>query len=126
MTDYLAYGSVHDYINDRELSWGQMLWVALGMARGLSYLHTELPRTASKYPKPSIAHRDFKSRNVLLKSDLTPCISDLGLATILETGRGFGDAHLQVTSLFSFQIVYQLSHFSTLTILLPKFSNLPK
>ncbi|KAL5966590.1 Activin receptor type-2A [Taenia solium] len=96
VTDYLAFGSVYDYIHNRELSWGQMLWIAMGMARGLSYLHTELPRTVSQYPKPSIAHRDFKSRNVLLKPDLTPCISDLGLATRLETGRGFGDAHLQV------------------------------
>ncbi|KAM7541556.1 hypothetical protein Aperf_G00000030290 [Anoplocephala perfoliata] len=96
VTDYLAHGSVYDYIHNRELSWGQMLWIAMGMARGLSYLHTELPCTASQYPKPSIAHRDFKSRNVLLKADLTPCISDLGLATRLETGHGFGDAHLQV------------------------------
>lgn len=96
VTDYLAFGSVYDYIHNRELSWGQMLWIAMGMARGLSYLHTELPRTVSQYPKPSIAHRDFKSRNVLLKPDLTPCISDLGLATRLETGCGFGDAHLQV------------------------------
>ncbi|VDL24457.1 unnamed protein product [Hymenolepis diminuta] len=96
VTDYLAHGSVYDYIHSSELSWGQMLWIAMGMARGLSYLHTELPCTATQYPKPSIAHRDFKSRNVLLKADLTPCISDLGLATRLETGRGFGDAHLQV------------------------------
>lgn len=97
MTDYLAHGSVYDYIHKSELSWGQMLWIAMGMARGLSYLHTELPCTATQYPKPSIAHRDFKSRNVLLKADLTPCISDLGLATRLETGRCFGDAHLQVS-----------------------------
>ncbi|VDO03164.1 unnamed protein product [Rodentolepis nana] len=96
VTDYLAHGSVYDYIHSNVLSWGQMLWIAMGMARGLSYLHTELPCTATQYPKPSIAHRDFKSRNVLLKADLTPCISDLGLATRLETGRGFGDAHLQV------------------------------
>nr|VZI45562.1 unnamed protein product [Spirometra erinaceieuropaei] len=45
--------------------------------------------------KPSIAHRDFKSRNVLLKSDLTACISDMGLAIILESGKCIGDAHLQ-------------------------------
>ncbi|KAM3181667.1 hypothetical protein ACTXT7_013927, partial [Hymenolepis weldensis] len=101
VTDYLAHGSVYDYIHSSELSWGQMLWIAMGMARGLSYLHTELPCTATQYPKPSIAHRDFKSRNVLLKADLTPCISDLGLATRLETGRGFGDAHLQVSKLYA-------------------------
>ncbi len=96
MTDFLALGSVYDYIRAKELSWGEMLRIAIGMARGLSHLHTELPRTATQYPKPSIAHRDFKSRNVLIKPDLTACISDLGLATRLETGRGIGDAHLQV------------------------------
>ncbi|VDN23533.1 unnamed protein product [Dibothriocephalus latus] len=89
-------GSVYDYIRSTELSWGEMLRIAVGMARGLSHLHTELPHTAFQEGKPSIAHRDFKSRNVLLKSDLTACISDMGLAIILESGKCIGDAHLQV------------------------------
>jgi len=73
-----------------------MLRIVIGMARGLSYLHTEVPRSSIFCGKPSIAHRDFKSRNVLLKSDLTACISDMGLAILLESGQGIGDAHLQV------------------------------
>lgn len=96
VTDFLPLGSVYDYIRSTELSWGEMLRIAVGMARGLSHLHTELPHTAFQEGKPSIAHRDFKSRNVLLKSDLTACISDMGLAIILESGKCIGDAHLQV------------------------------
>ncbi|BHF61022.1 hypothetical protein SprV_0100399200 [Sparganum proliferum] len=98
VTDFLPLGSVYDYIRSTELSWGEMLRIAIGMARGLSHLHTELPHTAFQEGKPSIAHRDFKSRNVLLKSDLTACISDMGLAIILESGKCIGDAHLQVLS----------------------------
>lgn len=96
VTDFLTLGSVHNYIGAEELSWGQMLRIVIGMARGLSYLHTEVPRSSIFCGKPSIAHRDFKSRNVLLKSDLTACISDMGLAILLESGQGIGDAHLQV------------------------------
>ena len=30
--------------------------------------------------KPAIAHRDLKSKNILVKKDMTCCISDFGLA----------------------------------------------
>ena len=50
--------------------------------------------------KPSIAHRDFKSKNVLIKSDMTACIADFGLALVFEPGKAVGDAHGQVTKKF--------------------------
>lgn len=40
-----------------------------------------------------MAHRDFKSKNVLLKSDLTACIADFGLALKFEPGKGPGETH---------------------------------
>lgn len=56
------------------------------MARGLMHLHEEIPATKGEQLKPAIAHRDFKSKNVLLKQDLTACIADFGLALIFQPG----------------------------------------
>jgi len=57
-------------------------------------LHEECPPKGSvKEQKPSIAHRDFKSKNVLIKNDMTACIADFGLAMELED---IGDTHGQV------------------------------
>lgn len=43
--------------------------------------------------------RDFKSKNVLLKSDLTAVLADFGLAVRFEPGKPPGDTHGQVMSL---------------------------
>ena len=32
--------------------------------------------------KPAIAHRDLKSKNILVKSNITCCIADLGESTL--------------------------------------------
>ncbi len=36
--------------------------------------------------KPAIAHRDLKSKNILVKSDGSCCIADLGLAVRYSKG----------------------------------------
>ncbi|NXI03248.1 AVR2B protein, partial [Nicator chloris] len=41
-------------------------------------------------------HRDFKSKNVLLKNDLTAVLADFGLAVRFEPGKPPGDTHGQV------------------------------
>jgi len=64
--------------------------------RGLTYLHEEIPSERADLYKPAVAHRDFKSSNVLLKSDLTACIADFGLALIFRPSRSCGDTHGQV------------------------------
>jgi activin receptor type-2 len=78
------------------LSWTELCRIAEGMARGLTHLHEEVPATKADACKPAVAHRDFKSKNVLLKSDLTACIADFGLALIFYPGRPVGDTHGQV------------------------------
>lgn len=60
------------------------------------HLHEEIPANKAEGYKPAIAHRDFKSKNVLLKSDLTACIADFGLALIFQPGKPCGDTHGQV------------------------------
>ncbi|CAM8993757.1 unnamed protein product [Rhodiola kirilowii] len=58
------------------LDWPTRYKICIGIARGLAYLHEE---SALK-----IVHRDIKATNVLLDTDLTPKISDFGLAKLNE------------------------------------------
>ncbi|EEC68332.1 hypothetical protein OsI_36434 [Oryza sativa Indica Group] len=58
----------------RELSWEKRLKIIIEIARGLEYLHEE--------SRLKIIHRDLKANNILLDSDLTPKISDFGLAKL--------------------------------------------
>ena len=53
-----------------------MIEMAWSIATGLTHLHLEISGTQGK---PAIAHRDLKSRNILVKKDLTCVIADLGL-----------------------------------------------
>ncbi len=57
-----------------------MLRLCYTAACGLDHLHTEVVGTERTESKPAIAHRDLKSRNVLVKSDFSCCIADLGLS----------------------------------------------
>lgn len=77
ITEYCKFGSLYDYLNQYSLEPGRMLHLAYSAACGLDHLHTEI---RGHEAKPAIAHRDLKSRNILVKGDYTCCIGDLGLA----------------------------------------------
>ena len=51
--------------------------MCLDIATGLSHLHLEIQGTQGK---PAIAHRDLKSKNILVSGDGSCAIGDLGLA----------------------------------------------
>ncbi|XP_040960287.1 G-type lectin S-receptor-like serine/threonine-protein kinase At4g27290 [Gossypium hirsutum] len=65
---------IFDHKKRAQLSWRNRFDIVLGITRGLLYLHQD-----SKLP---IIHRDLKAGNILLDSNLTPKISDFGLARI--------------------------------------------
>ncbi|XP_062218273.1 cold-responsive protein kinase 1-like isoform X2 [Phragmites australis] len=65
-------GSGHSNI---QFNWTTRVKICLGIARGLAYLHHGV--------SPHIVHRDIKASNILLDTDLTPKISDFGLAKLL-------------------------------------------
>lgn len=56
------------------LSWRNRYEIAMGISRGLLYLHQD--------SRLRIIHRDLKASNILLDTDLNPRISDFGLAKI--------------------------------------------
>ncbi|XP_062185564.1 cold-responsive protein kinase 1-like isoform X2 [Phragmites australis] len=62
------------YSNIR-FNWRARVKIAVGIACGLAFLHEEI--------HPPIIHRDIKASNILLDKDLTPKISDFGLARLL-------------------------------------------
>ncbi|XP_022690036.1 TGF-beta receptor type-1-like isoform X2 [Varroa jacobsoni] len=77
VTDFHEKGSLFDYLMEHTVDPYTLSKMALTIANGISHLHMEIVGTQGK---PAIAHRDIKSRNVLVKSDLTCAIADLGLA----------------------------------------------
>ena len=82
------------------LTWGEVLLLGESLSLGLAYLHNEQPPSKAEGLKPAIAHRDFKSKNVLIKADMTACIADFGLAITFYPGQPTGETHGQVRFLF--------------------------
>ncbi|XP_047951130.1 receptor-like serine/threonine-protein kinase SD1-8 [Salvia hispanica] len=67
---------VFDYNRRTLLTWPKRYDIIMGIARGLLYLHHD--------SRLKIIHRDLKTNNILLDGNLTPKISDFGLARIFE------------------------------------------
>ena len=66
ITDYLERGSLYDYLQITTLDVEAMLKLGVSIASGLAHLHIEIVGTQGK---PAIAHRDLKSKNILVKRD---------------------------------------------------------
>ncbi|XP_013189160.1 activin receptor type-1C isoform X2 [Amyelois transitella] len=77
ITDYHENGSLFDYLGARTIDQHTLVKMALSIATGLAHLHMDIVGTKGK---PAIAHRDLKSKNILVKNNLTCVIGDLGLA----------------------------------------------
>lgn len=77
ITDYHENGSLFDYLNRTTVDVPGMIKMAHSISTGLAHLHMEIVGTQGK---PAIAHRDLKSKNILVKLNGTCAIGDLGLA----------------------------------------------
>uniref|UniRef100_A0AAR2JSP2 Serine/threonine-protein kinase receptor n=1 Tax=Pygocentrus nattereri TaxID=42514 RepID=A0AAR2JSP2_PYGNA len=95
ITAYHEKGSLTDYLKANVVSWNELCHIAQTFARGLAYLHEDIPGLKDGH-KPAVAHRDIKSKNILLKTNLSACIADFGLALKFEAGKSAGDTHGQV------------------------------
>ncbi|XP_058083802.1 PR5-like receptor kinase isoform X2 [Magnolia sinica] len=76
--EFMPNGSLEKYIHTQEptnhLGWEKLHEIAVGIARGLEYLHV---RCSNR-----ILHLDIKPHNILLDEDFVPKISDFGLAKL--------------------------------------------
>nr|XP_033793249.1 serine/threonine-protein kinase receptor R3-like isoform X3 [Geotrypetes seraphini] len=79
ITHYHENGSLYEYLQRTTVDPEGSLLLALSIICGLVHLHVEIFGTQGK---PAIAHRDLKSRNILVKKNKQCCIADLGLAVM--------------------------------------------
>lgn len=80
ITHYHENGSLYDYLQRVAVETSEGLAMAASIACGLVHLHTEIFGTEGK---PAIAHRDLKSKNILVTKELRCCIADLGQWALL-------------------------------------------
>ncbi|XP_067385925.1 serine/threonine-protein kinase receptor R3 [Emydura macquarii macquarii] len=88
ITHYHENGSLYDYLQSTVLHTESCLRLACSIICGLVHLHVEIFGTQGK---PAIAHRDLKSRNILVKNNQQCCIADLGLAVMHSQGSDYLD-----------------------------------
>ncbi|XP_074352171.1 receptor protein-tyrosine kinase CEPR2-like [Apium graveolens] len=80
--EYMANGNLfqalHNIMEDGMplLDWNQRYRIAVGVAKGIKYLHYDCC--------PTIIHRDIKSTNILLDEDFEPKIADFGVAKVVQ------------------------------------------
>ncbi|XP_040997623.1 leucine-rich repeat receptor protein kinase HPCA1-like [Juglans microcarpa x Juglans regia] len=77
--EFMPNGTIRDSLSRKSgiyLDWNRRLYVALGSARGLAYLH--------EHANPPIIHRDIKSTNILLDENLTAKVADFGLSKLVS------------------------------------------
>ncbi|XP_056411208.1 anti-Muellerian hormone type-2 receptor isoform X4 [Hyla sarda] len=78
-------GSLRSYLTGRTTNWDTACRMAISLARGLAFLHSE--KWNGNICKPAIAHRDLSSDNILVTADSSCIITDFGLSVVLEESR---------------------------------------
>ncbi|KAJ9682848.1 hypothetical protein PVL29_018720 [Vitis rotundifolia] len=76
--EFMPKGSLDKFISDTDLQleWKTMYQIAVGIGRGLEYLHRGC--------HTRILHFDIKPHNILLDEDFCPKIADFGLAKLCQ------------------------------------------
>ncbi|XP_011021284.1 PREDICTED: probable receptor-like protein kinase At1g67000 isoform X2 [Populus euphratica] len=82
--EFMPNGSLDSFLSDKgsphtkcRLEWKRLYEIAVGIARGLEYLHRGC--------NTRIVHFDIKPHNILLDEDFCPKISDFGLAKLCQS-----------------------------------------
>ncbi|CAP22968.1 Protein CBR-DAF-1 [Caenorhabditis briggsae] len=80
VTEFHEKGSLHEFLDRNTIDMERYFNLMYSAAAGLSYLHDTAPGKSTEEYKPEIAHRDIKTRNILVKNDFTCVWADFGLA----------------------------------------------
>ncbi|GMN58328.1 hypothetical protein TIFTF001_027433 [Ficus carica] len=75
--DYMSNGSLNNFLfkSERQPNWDERVRIALGIARGILYLHEECEH--------QIIHCDINPNNILIDESHSPKIADFGLAKLM-------------------------------------------
>jgi len=120
VTDYHEYGSLFDFLTTHTLTEEMCINMAFSIVSGLHHLHQEIDGLVTK--KRTIAHRDIKSKNILVTKDFQCCIADLGLAC--ECGPNGTILAGSVESELTPSAVAQMSTVGTVRYVAPEFLKL--
>lgn len=79
--EYIPKGSLDKWLFEakqdrKDENWQQRLDIALGVARGIAYLHTECQQC--------VAHGNLKPDNVLLDENLVPKLTNFGIRSLVQ------------------------------------------
>nr|GEV60448.1 inactive leucine-rich repeat receptor-like protein kinase CORYNE [Tanacetum cinerariifolium] len=99
--DYVPTGSLEDAMkkmkeNELHLGWDARLRIAVGIIKGLQYLHFTCT--------PSILHYNLKPSNVLLDADFEPSLTDSGYYYAPECFPNFS-IYTEKSDIFSFGVI---------------------
>ncbi|KAG6672499.1 hypothetical protein I3842_16G060500 [Carya illinoinensis] len=78
VSEYMEHGSLADNLSSNSLDWKKRFKIALGTAKGLSYLHEECLEW--------VLHCDVKPENIFLDSNYQPKVADFGLSKLQSRG----------------------------------------
>lgn len=90
---YMPKGTLMAYLRDHTVDWTQMCKIALTLTHGLAHLHCDINK--GDQFKPAIAHRDFNSRNVLIRPDLSCVVADLGFCMTTMGSKVIRNGHTE-------------------------------
>ncbi|KAK9064290.1 hypothetical protein SSX86_015670 [Deinandra increscens subsp. villosa] len=76
--EYMENGSLAGNLGGNQLDWQNMFEIAVGVAKGLAYLHEECLEW--------VLHCDVKPQNILLDANYNPKVADFGLSKLFHQG----------------------------------------